>query len=902
MIKRFSAFTLVCLFFTAFALAQTAVIKGKLTDENKTPLSEVKIFLTRTTDSVITLSDGSFTFSNIPYGNYSIERTNARYDFIPVTFVADKPEVNLGEIAFERKSPAMADESIPVVTLTEDDLKETSQGVASVLNASRDAFQSAATYSFSVARFNIRGYDDDNFLTLMNGAPMTDLTSDRTLYNTWGGLNDVTRSRENSFGLEPATFAYGTVGGSNTIDSRASHQRKQLQVSYALSNRAYENRLMVTYGSGMLKNGWSYAISYSRRWAQEGYVDGTFYDAHAWFASLEKIINSSHSLALTAFGAPTKYGKANGAVQEMYDLAGTNYYNPNWGYQNGEKRNAAVANNNRPVFILTHDWQMNTKSSLLTAVSFVTGKTKSSSLDWYNATDPRPDYYRNLPSYILSTTGDQALYDQAVQLYQTDENAQQIKWDDLYQYNYFGSDTSLYVVADRVISSNIINVNTVYNQLLNDHVTLSSGAAFQNQSSEYYKELTDLMGGQYFVNLNQFADEDIAGNEQYDLNNPNRKIYEGDQYDYSYLLHITKVNAWGQLQFKHDKVDYFVAMQLSSTSFYRTGNYRNGVFADNSYGDSDKESFFNTSFKGGLTYKINGRNYLFVNALAESRPPLVENTFISPATQNTVIEDIESSKVVSVEGGYHLRAPRFKARAVAYYTQFNDATDIKRFYHDDFRTFVNYSITGIDTRHVGVELSADATLGKGFSATAVAAIGQYYHTSRPYASVTQDNADTVLASNEVVYANNLHIGGSPENAYSIGINYNAKDFWQLHINANYFDNSFLSFNPARRTLPAVDQVDDPAQREAILSQEKLDGQFTLDVSGGKSWKLKNTKKNTFIILNVGINNILNNTDFVTGGFEQLRFDFVDHNPDKFASKYYYAFGTNFFASVTLRFN
>jgi hypothetical protein len=183
----------------------------------------------------------------------------------------------------------------------------------------------------------------------------------------------------------------------------------------------------------------------------------------------------------------------------------------------------------------------------------------------------------------------------------------------------------------------------------------------------------------------------------------------------------------------------------------------------------------------------------------------------------------------------------------------------------------------------------------------VAAIGQYFHTSRPVATVTQDNLDTVLASNEVVYAENLHIGGSPESAFSAGLHYLAKAFWQVHVNANYFGNNYVTFNPARRTLAGVDQVDDPSQREAILSQEKLDGQFTLDVSGSKSWKLK-SKRNTFLILNVGINNVLNNTDFISGGFEQLRFDFIDHNPEKFASKYYYAYGTNFFASLTLRFN
>lgn len=55
-----------------------------------------------------------------------------------------------------------------------------------------------------------------------------------------------------------------------------------------------------------MKGGWAVSLSYSRRWADEGYVKGTFYDGHSYFLSVEKIINSKHSLSLTGFGAMTK--------------------------------------------------------------------------------------------------------------------------------------------------------------------------------------------------------------------------------------------------------------------------------------------------------------------------------------------------------------------------------------------------------------------------------------------------------------------------------------------------------------------------------------------------------------------------------------------------------------------
>jgi Carboxypeptidase regulatory-like domain len=907
MIRKVTLPFLIFIALSFSSLAQQAEVTGILTDENKNPLPGVKVVLTGTSWSAVTAADGSFRMDSVLHGSYTLEKADSAFDYTPMPVVVADAVENLGSVYFEKKATQNPDDNIPTYSSSEEDMREASQGVASVLSASRDAFESATTYSFSVARFRVRGYSDENFVTLMNGAPMTDLTNDRTLYNTWSGLNDVTRNRESTHGLAPAIYSFGDIGGSYHIDSRASHQRRQLQVSYALSNRTYDNRFMVTYGSGVMKNGWAWSLSYSRRWSQAGYVDGTFYDGHSWFASVEKFINAKHSLSLTAFGAPTKYGRSAPAVQEMYDLADSHYYNPTWGYQNGEKRNSSVASHHRPVIILTHDWNISEKSNLVTAASYVSGKSNISGMDWYNATDPRPDYYRNLPSYILESTHDSALYNQAVQLYENDVNARQVKWDQMIINKKNAGDTSLYVVADRVIDSKIMSLNTTYNKNLNSHLELSAGLSFLHQSSAFYKELTDLLGGHYFVNLNQFADETIPDNIQNDLNNPNRKIYEGDRYHYDYNVYINKINGWGQTVFRYNKIDFFFALQLSQSSFYRYGNVRNGVFADNSSGASATQSFFNYSFKTGATCKLNGRNYIFANVSSESRAPLFDNVFIAPSSNNKVMDDVKSIKQFSAEGGYLLKDPRYKARAVFYFTESFDETDVKRYYNDDFRTFVNYAISGIDTRHVGAELSVEAILGKGFSASAVAAIGQNFYTSQQSATVTQDNFDSVLVTNETVYSRNLRVGGSPEKAYSLGLNYRSPQFWFVYLNANFFDGSYVQFNPVRRTAAAVDQLDENSElRAEILGQEKLDGQFTLDVSTGWSWKLNNQfkglKYNTFLVFNIGINNILDNQDLIMTGYEQLRFDFINQSVSKFDTKYSYAYGTNFFASVTLRFN
>jgi hypothetical protein len=911
---------------TLSSLAQNSKVKGVVTDDLNQFVANAQVTLTGTTFTAKTDASGAFEIADVPEGNYNIYIVAD--DHLPFTqpIVVKGAETNLGFLATTSSvglDAAMMD-NVPTVSISDSEIRESAaQSVSGVLSASRDAFNAAASFTFSAARFKVRGYDNDNFITYMNGVPMTDLYNGNSMFYLWGGLNDVTRNRENVSNLFPGTFSFGGIGGSNYVDTRASKQRKQLATSFALSNRAYDNRVMMTYGTGLLKGGWAFAGSISRRWSDEGYIAGTYYDGWSYFAAAEKIINYSHSVSLTMFGTPTERGRSSPATKEMYDLAGSNYYNPTWGYQNGEKRNASVNTSHQPTAILSHDWKINNQSLLRTSVGYTFGENVNTGLDWYNAPDPRPDFYRKLPSYYSEFPEISA---QIEALLRASEELRQIQWDDLYQANYNSFETvqdvdgiagntvsgrrSRYIIEERVTDSKKLHISSYYNTSITDNFQFTAGAAYMKQTTDYFKRVKDLLGGDFYVDINQYAEQDFADSLNFiqnDVNRPNRILKEGDKFGYDYTASISRTQGWAQGQWKLNKVDVFAAVELSQTSFVRTGNVKNGLFQDNSFGDSEKQSFFNYAVKGGLTYKINGRNYLFANAASLTRAPFFENSFISARTRNQLAPGLDSEKILSAEGGYLLRAPKAKARAVAYYTQFEDQTNTVSFYHSDYRNFVNYTLTNIDKRHIGLELAFDYNLGKGLSANVVAAIGQYYYTDRPNATITVDNTSEILAENETVYAKNFYVAGTPQSAYTLGLNYRAKRFWFVTMNFNFYDNNYIDFNPARRTDAAVDLVPEGSdQWNNILGQQQTDSQFTIDFFGGKSWKLNNyfkgIKRNTFLVLNVGVSNLTNNQDLVTGGFEQLRYDFTDKNPEAFAPKYFYSFGTTYFINLILRIN
>jgi len=787
------------------------------------------------------------------------------------------------------------------------------QDVSGILRASRDVFDATAGYNFGAARFRVRGLGGEFSPVSVNGILMNDLESGYASWSLWGGLNDVTRWAESSTGTSASRHSFGNVGGWSNIDLRASQLRKGTRLSYALTNRTYRNRAMGTYNTGMMANGWAFSLSGSLRWSDEGYVPGTFYNAGAYFLSAEKKINERHSLGFVGFGAPIVSGRQGLAVQEAQRLTDDHYYNPNWGWQDGKKRNANVSNDHKPVFILSHYFKPDERTRWNTSLLYTFGRDGYTALNWFDAPDPRPDYYRYLPSYYDDT--DQGIAASLTNAWQNDPNASQINWGQLYfanmknlytvqnaegiQGNNITGMRSRYIVEDRRADPTRIALNSVWSRELEEQLHLTVGASYNSQKTHYFKVIEDLLGGEYWLDLDQFAarDSDDPNAAQNDLSTPNHVVRQGDPFGYDYDIRTNQANAFAQVEKKWRKVEGYAGASLSSTSFWRDGHYRKALFPESSFGQSEKQSFLHGGLKAGAVYKITGREFLTANAAFTSNAPTARSAFLSPRTRHAVVDGLTTEKALSGDIGYEVRRTRLKGRATLYYVHTTDGVWSRSFYHDVYRTFVNYAMTGVNATHAGVELAAQVKLTPTWELTAVYAEGQYLYSSRPTATVTRDNSDTALAVGRTVYWKNYRVGGMPQRAASLGLRYNAPQYWAIGANVNYFGNIYLDPNPDRRTAEALGNlvVDDP-QWNTLLEQTKLDDGITVDLFFTKSWRLKNNYRIGF---NLSVSNVLDNTDLVTGGYEQLRY--VPMEIDKFPPKLSYMYGRTYFAMVTLSF-
>ncbi|MEZ5047108.1 MAG: carboxypeptidase-like regulatory domain-containing protein [Chitinophagaceae bacterium] len=903
--------------------AQSSLLKGKIVHEDTMlPYADVQVTIPSLKTFAITNGDGEYTFSNIPTGSYEIILSADGITEKKVNIQVNESLTQLEDIVLESSNKNQnnftienSGASLQDGTSDDNNTENTSgQNIASVLNAARDPYLSAATFGWGQYFYKIRGYENDNSYMYLNGVPMNDLEEGGIFYNSFSGLNDVFRGRSVSLGLAPIDNTFGALGLNTNLDATASNQRKGTRLTYTLTNRSYRNRLMLTHNSGLMKSGWAYSFSVSKRWANEGQIKGTYYNAYGYFAAVEKRFKK-HGFNISLIGAPVERGKNGPATDETFDLAGTHYYNPYWGYQDGKIRNSRVLKSHSPLVILTHDARLNENTQITTAISYQAGETSTSTLDWYNAADPRPDYYRYLPSYQDSIDLTNSV---ANQIKNDPEKYLQVNWDGLYEANYLnkkaGYNRSVYILGADVEKSKKLNAAVNLQSIVTDHITVHSGISYQTQNNHDFRRVEDLLGGDYWVNINQFAEDGIQGvtvstklNE--DESDLTRKV--GDTYGYDYNIHFNKAAWYAQGVFVYNKFDFFLGGELGYTNFYRTGNYRHGLYQNDSKGNSDATTFFTYKTKGGITYKLNGRNYIYANGSIGTRAPYIDNIFISPRTRNTMVENPRVEKISSGELGYLLRSPFIKGRLTFFATEVKNAVDIKRFYNDFGASFSNYVIQNINKRYTGLEAGLEIKMSPSLTLNLAGALTQAFYTSRATARTFNDNDAAIgstTASDKVdtLYIKNYYVPSGPQTAFQTALNYRSKRFWFASITFNYLANNWIDFAPARRTTEGVDLLAyDSKEWHDVIDQQKLPSFYTIDLFGGKSFKvdkyIKKAGYNTYFNIQLGITNLLNNQNIKLYGFENLRVGSATSQPDWFVPKSAYALGIQYFINMNLRF-
>lgn len=792
-------------------------------------------------------------------------------------------------------------------------------GTTAMISSNDDYFLSEVGYRFSSIRFRTRAYHSQYNNVYANGVLMNDVERGQFSYGMIGGLNDATRNKEGATYLEHNSFGFSTIGGASNINMRASQYAAGHKASLAGCNRNYLARAMYTYSTGLMQNGWAFTASASYRWANEGVIEGTFYNSAGYFLAAEKKINDKHSISIATWGSPTERAQQAAATEEAYWLAGSHYYNSNWGYQNGKKRNARVVNSYEPAAIVTWDFQINDKMKLTTSLFGKYSMYSTTAIGWNgNAADPRPNYYKNLPSAaydvwdLTYTPTDDELADFTnLYNYWTSSKAnRQLNWDYMYfanqQSNAVGGEC-LYYVENRHNDQLTLNLGSTLNIDFNKNNKGTIGLNVGTTKGMHYKTMHDLMGADTYIDIDKFSVGDFGTNNDYiqnDVDNPNRKIKEGDVFGYDYDLYVNKANLFYQHKYNKGIFNLFFGANVEATTIERFGNMRNGRAMNFSKGSSGTAFFLGGGGKFGIIMPFNAYNTLSLGGGYENRAPLAYNAFIAPRIRNNFVIGLTNENLFNAEASYKFTYGPVMAKVTGYYTLFTDLVEQNAFYNDQMSKFTYLTMTGIDRVHYGVEAAIVYNITSSLSINAMASVGEAKYSGDANGFLISESEETV--TNDKVYLNGVKVDGTPLTALSIGADYNIKG-WYLSANVNYLDNIYIDASSYARLAsvvgsPVIDATTGETRLD-IPAQYKGKGGFMVDASIGKNINLRGGKR---LNINLMLNNILNNQNMITGGYEQNRGDNKSNGSErtyKFSKNpyLYYANAFNAYINIGFRF-
>ncbi len=679
---------------TFASYAQDGGVRGKVVSRNgRVALSNVEVKIESLGVTVMTDDEGRFLLGNLPAGSYTLQFDTPDFEPLSVMVrVGEEHVQDLKQVILVPGNPSESGSFFDDAIFAEFDSDSSSsdtQALPSSLSASKDLFNNIASYRFSEMRFNVRGYDSQFSDIYLNGIRFNDAMTGYGPWSLWSGLNDATRNQENYTGLETADFGIGGIGGMTNVNARASQFRKGFRVSVSNGNQMYRFRAMVSYGSGQLDNGWSYAFSVGTRQGGNGYVDGVYYNSYSYFASVEKLFGDRHRLAFTFLASPSERGAQQASTDEAYALFGNNYYNPNVGYQAGKLRNSRVRNTHEPIAMLNYTWEISDNTRMNAATSLRFGKNGYSALTWNGGSDPRGDYYRYMPSSDITqilpgTTTDQTIY----YYMQGAATAGQV-WDGMLDFDDFfhknqyidteltdlmgNSRRSNYMIEERHTDQLDYNLALNVQHHMRNNMRIVGGVNLRMNRTDYYSQVKDLLGGDYWYDIDKFAERDMASETAYqnDLDyywatGHARIAREGDKYGYWYRAHLLETDAWANYTWAVGGFSLGVAGSVGYSEMYREGMWRKGLFPENSKGDSKKLDYLTYEGKLSLGYKFSGAHSLEANVMVQQRAPKFNTAFVSPRTRNNTTPGLKAEKIFGADLTYNLNLPYIKARLSGY--------------------------------------------------------------------------------------------------------------------------------------------------------------------------------------------------------------------------------------------
>lgn len=769
------------------------------------------------------------------------------------------------------------------------------QNIMPLIEANDNLLENSTSFLFSPLRYQSRAIPYRWQTYKINGAKLNSLNNNTIPYAAIGALYSIaSHSKSNTSLFFDYTNNIPSLGNNRSIWIEPQNHKTSGYAISAISSRTYSYRLQSGYRLNKTEtNGWAIAIDASRHWGKSMTLNGVWTDNFGLkLAASKKLHKNKGTIQLTTLINPTKRATPWSTVQEAYNLANSNVYNPAWGDINGTQTSTNVRTTYEPIIITNHTIKLHKNIKINSHIATRFGQNTNSSLNWQGAPNPRPDYYKYLPSAHKS----QEVKDIIKTAWQNNINIRQIDFTEIAQTNTKqNNDRANYIIEDRVSKPLFL---TAGSRVSTENLSLAIRTTYQSEHN--YKKINSMLGGKYWLDIDTFVeqDEDVKNKTQNNLQNPNRHVTAGDEFGYNYKLNNLEIELEGAYHKKWNKLSLTAAANISTLSSQREGYYEKENFpGDSSYGASTTLTNYNYALRIEGEYRAGNRLWIGAAIGYNSIAPTPSEIFISPRYRNATVPNTQNTSILSTEISAKYSSSTMKLGASIYHYQQSNGSSIKNLYDDMLYAYVHYSIQKIATTRTGLELWGEFMIADPLWLNLVAIVQNNIYTNNPTGTAYKESTGKQLIDKEIILYKGQHIGGAPEKLGAIILSYQPYG-WIIRLSTTIFEGQYEVLSPTRHTTRARSRAQTEHQMNAMTTQLQSKWGASIDLFGGHTLRFNNGQSLGFY---GSINNLTCNPNIVTYSYQSDRFVRNGWALTPQASRLSYTLPLNFFLNITYRF-
>jgi len=739
-----------------------------------------------------------------------------------------------------------ASEKTPVAYTTvgkeEMELRLGSQDIPMALNTTPSVYATQQGGGAGDARINIRGFNQRNVAVMINGVPQNDMENGWVYWSNWDGVADVAQSIQVQRGLSAVNLATPSIGGTMNIITDPTQYEKGGRYKQEFGAGGFL-KTTLTGHTGLIGDKLALSGTIVRK-TGDGIIDKTWTDAWAYYFGASYAISDDQRFELYAVGAPQRHGqnlyKQNIATysQELagdidgydesayadgakFETEAGRTFNQNWGpvssdYKgkqywymygvgglfgggNQDRYNPNFLNErenffHKPLVNLNHFLNINEKTKL------------SSVLYWSGGSGGGTGTYGS--SFRSPAVDGNKWYASSPWAW---------NWDGAIAANSSNVDTDFHATDSRskgILRNSINRQNTIgliskLNYDVSDDLKLQAGVDWRTAGIEHAREVRDLLGGDYYVD---YADDNASDGKVVGL---------GDIIAYHNSTTVDWIGGFLQGNYTKDKLNVYGMGGLSSIKY----SYQDHFTVANEVIKADAISTM--QFKGGAFYDIDDNVGIFGNFGYVEKPPIMDNVIYY---DGTVASDPANEKFVSTEAGVNFSTENVAVKVSAYNTDWIDRNltkSVQTGQGSSGDTDVIF-LSGINQKHQGLEVEADAKISNMLSLKGVISLGTWKFDGDANGNYQEDEyneAGQVVGQKTTPYdyaLNGLMVGDQPQTSYVLGASLTPIKGLRVQGIYKMYDKNYSDWSPDAREYDGDDSNADRSQVWQAPAYNRLD--------------------------------------------------------------------------------